>query len=236
MLGWGGTGGIQGGIPRVLPPLCRDSSPLSLAPGFRDVELGTGRGGARRCPPPASPAPPGQSRRQEPGPAGCWRRAGGESWKAERSTRGDRSVLRGGREEDCKHPAGLQRLSSVLNFSSPARQGFISQAVSAICGRTQRPLPAPAGQEGDPSASPTPQPAEGPALTENLRAMQGCCLGGSRGLFSPAPASLGCFNTEVREGKWKQICVERGSCRVMPGFCFLAPWCFLGSCIQRDEC
>lgn len=54
---------------------------------------------------------------------------------------------------------------------------------------------------------------------------------GSRGLFSPAPASLGiyfhlgCFNAKVREGNWKQIWVERGSCRVMPGFCFLAPRC-----------
>lgn len=171
-----GLGGFRGespvsSLPSAVIP-ARSASPR----GF-----GTWSWGRAERVPPLQPRHRDKGRSRDPQGAGAgW---GGSPGKRSAAPGGDRSVLRGGREEDCKHPAGLQRLSSVLNFSSPARQGFVSQAVSAICGRTQRPLPAPAGQEGDPSASPTPQPAEGPALSENPRAMQGCCLGSLKAFF-----------------------------------------------------
>lgn len=177
--------------------------------------------------PPAAPALPAQRQRQEPGPAA----QGGESWKAERSTRGGPECAAGGPGGGLQAPGWAPAALFGSDFFLSGSPGI--RFPGGECHLRAHPAPSACSCRagGGPQRLSHPTACRGACPKREPESNAGMLPRGSRGLFSPAPASLGiyfhlgCFNIEVMEGNWKQIWVERGSCRVMPGFCFLAPWC-----------
>lgn len=190
------------------------------------MELGTGRGGARRCPP-CSPSAPGTETKAGAGT----RSAGGGVLESGAQHPGVRSVLRGGPGGGLQAPGWAPAALFGSEFFLSGSPGI--RFPGGECHLRAHPAPSACSCRagGGPQRLSHPTACRGACPKREPKSNAGMLPRGSRGLFSPAPASLGiyfhlgCFNAKVREGNWKQIWVERDSCRVMPGFCFRAPRC-----------